>query len=51
MRQQLARIKIKKDTDPSILFEQLTSIQNQILGSGKLLDKDEFNCNHLRCGN
>jgi hypothetical protein len=40
MRQQLARIKMKKVTDPSILFEQLTSIQNQFLGPGKQLDKD-----------
>jgi hypothetical protein len=42
IRQQLARIKMKKGTDPSILFEQLTSIQNQFLGPGKRLDKDEL---------
>jgi hypothetical protein len=42
MRQQLARIKMKKGTDPSTLFEQLTSIQNQYLGPGKLLNKDEL---------
>jgi hypothetical protein len=42
MRQQLARIKMKKGTDPSTLSEQLTSIQNQFLGPGKRLDKDEL---------
>jgi hypothetical protein len=42
MRQQLARIKMKKGTDPSILFEELTSIQNQYLGPGKRLDKAEL---------
>jgi DsbC/DsbD-like thiol-disulfide interchange protein len=29
MRQQLSRIKMKKEMDPSLLFERLTSIQNQ----------------------
>jgi hypothetical protein len=33
---------MKKGTDPSILFEQLTSIQNQFLGPGKQLDKYEL---------
>jgi hypothetical protein len=33
---------MKKGTDPSILFEQLTSIQNQYLGPGKRLDKAEL---------
>jgi hypothetical protein len=42
MRQQLARIKMKKGTDPSILFEQLTSIQNQHLRPGKHLNKEEL---------
>jgi hypothetical protein len=42
MRQQLARIKMKKGTDPSILFEQLTSIKNQFLGPSKQLDEDEL---------
>jgi hypothetical protein len=42
MRQQLARIKMKKGTDPSILYEQLTSIKNQFLGPSKQLDEDEL---------
>jgi hypothetical protein len=33
---------MKKGTDPSILFEQLTSIQNQYLGPGKRLEKEEL---------
>jgi hypothetical protein len=33
---------MKKGTDPYILFEQLTSIQNKFLGTGKQLDKDEL---------
>jgi hypothetical protein len=42
MRQKLARIKVKKGMDPSILLEQLTSIQNEYLGPGKHLDKEEL---------
>jgi len=42
MRQKLTRIKMKKGMDPSILFETLTSIQNQYLGPGKRLPKEEL---------
>jgi hypothetical protein len=42
MRQQLSKIKMKKGMDPSLLFERLTSIQNQYLGPGKRLDKEEL---------
>jgi hypothetical protein len=42
MRQQLSRIKMKKGIDQSLLFERLTSIQNQYLGPGKRLDKKEL---------
>jgi predicted Zn-ribbon and HTH transcriptional regulator len=42
MRQQLAKIQFKKGMDPALIFEQLTSIQNQYLGPGKRLDKDEL---------
>jgi hypothetical protein len=42
MGQKLSRIKMKKRMDPSPLFERLTSIQNQYLGSGKRLDKDQL---------
>ena len=42
MRQQLARIKMKKGMDPAILFEKLTAIQSQFLGPGKRLDKEEL---------
>jgi hypothetical protein len=41
MRQHLSRVKIKEGINPSDLFETLTSIQNQVLGSGKRLPKDE----------
>jgi hypothetical protein len=42
MRQQLSKIKTKTRMDPSLLFERLTSIQNQYLGPGKRLDKEEL---------
>jgi hypothetical protein len=42
MRQELTRIKMRKGMDPSLLFEQLTLIQNQYLGPGKRLDKEEL---------
>ena len=42
MRQRLSRIKMKRGMDPSILFETLTSIQNQFLGPGKRLPADEL---------
>jgi hypothetical protein len=42
MRQQLSRIKMKKGMDRSLLFERLTSIQNQYLGPEKRLDKEEL---------
>jgi hypothetical protein len=42
MRQQLAKIKFKKFMDPDLIFEQLTSIQNQYLGPEKRLNKDEL---------
>jgi hypothetical protein len=41
IRQQLFRMKMKKGMDPSILFERLTSIQNQY-SPGKRLDKEEM---------
>jgi hypothetical protein len=41
MRQQSARIKMKKGMDQCIIFENLTTIQNQYLGLGKRLDKEE----------
>jgi hypothetical protein len=42
MRQQLAKLQFKKGMDPALIFEQLTSIQNQHLGPGKRLNKDEL---------
>jgi gag-polypeptide of LTR copia-type len=42
MRQRLSRIKMKKGMDLSILFETLTSIQNQFFGPGKRLPADEI---------
>jgi hypothetical protein len=42
MRQDLSRVKMKKDINPSELFETPTSIQNQFLGPGKRLPKDEI---------
>jgi hypothetical protein len=42
MRQQLSRMKMKEGMDPSLLFERLTAIQNQYLGPGKCLDKEEL---------
>ena len=42
MRQQLSKIKMRKGGNPSILFESLTTIQNQYLGSGNRLPKDEL---------
>jgi hypothetical protein len=42
MRQQLAKIQFKKGMDPALIFEQLTSIQNQCLGPGKTLNKDKL---------
>jgi hypothetical protein len=42
MRQHLSRVKMKKGMNPSELFETLTSIQNQFLGPGKRLPKDEI---------
>jgi gag-polypeptide of LTR copia-type/Zinc knuckle len=42
MRQHLSRVKMKKGTNPSALFETLTSIQNQFLGPGVRLPKDEI---------
>jgi Zinc knuckle len=42
MHQRLSRIKMKKGMDLSILFETLTSIQNQFLGPGKRLPADEI---------
>ena len=42
MRQRLSRIKLKRGMDPSILFETLTSIQNQFLGPGKHLPAEEI---------
>jgi hypothetical protein len=42
MVQRFTRIKMKIGKDPSILFECLTSIQNQYLGPGKSLDKEEL---------
>jgi Zinc knuckle len=42
MRQELTRIKMRKGMDPSLLFERLTLIQNQYLGPGKRLDKEEL---------
>jgi hypothetical protein len=41
-RQHLSRVKMKKGMNPSELFETLTSIQNQFLGMGKRLPKDEI---------
>jgi hypothetical protein len=42
MRQHLSRVKMKKGTNPSALFETLTWIQNQFLGPGVRLPKDEI---------
>ena len=42
MRQQLSKIRMKKGMNPLILFETLTSIQNQYLGPGKKLPKEEL---------
>jgi hypothetical protein len=42
MRQNLSSLKMKKGMNPSDLFETLTSIQNQFLGPGKRLPKDEI---------
>jgi hypothetical protein len=42
MRQQLSKLKMKKGMDRSLLFERLTSIQNQYLGQGKCLDKEKL---------
>jgi hypothetical protein len=42
MRQHSSRVKIKKGMNQSELFETLTSIQNQFLGPGKRLPKDEI---------
>jgi Zinc knuckle len=42
MRQRLLRIRMKKGMYPSILFETLTSIQNQFLGPGQRLLADEI---------
>jgi gag-polypeptide of LTR copia-type len=42
MRQHLSSVKMKKGTNPSALLETLNSIQNQILGPGVRLPKDEI---------
>jgi hypothetical protein len=42
MHQHLSCVKTKKGTNPSALFETLTSIQNQFLGPGVRLPKDEI---------
>jgi len=42
IRQQLSKIRMKKGMDPTILFETLISIQNQYLGPGKKLPKEEL---------
>ena len=42
MRQQLSKIRMKKGMNPLVLFETLTSIQNQYLGPGKKLPKEEL---------
>jgi hypothetical protein len=42
MCQHLSRVKMKKGMNPSELFEAVNSIQNQFLGPGKRLRKDEI---------
>jgi hypothetical protein len=42
MRQHLSRVKMKKGTNPSALFETLTSIQNVFLSPGVRIPKDEI---------
>ena len=42
MRQQLSKIRMKRGTNPSVLYETLTIIQNQCLVPGVRLPKDDI---------
>ena len=42
LRQQLNKVCMKKGSDPALLFEQLNSIQNQYLGPGNRIFKEDL---------